>query len=375
MQSTKAVPDPIQLPTAQRDALQPYLKEFKAYSKTTEFERDQEARHSRLYFFQAEFRVGELAESDLTELISHLWAAQIWGNKQYLVQKIVSANGMEKLKTELTRLWDTSLPVADRYDHFLQTIRYLGPAAITEIMCCLEPERCGIWNQKARTALKILGFDSFVNPNKYRISGAEYGMFNRLLASVAGEIEKLGLSATALGRTPSRGLKMVDLLIVDYFLYNVAQSGTVEHRAAGLPLSAEHDEIRDMIEVIGAMLGFDTGVEVLIAHGATVDVVWRAPIGNLGVVTYVFEVQKGGSIDSLILNPQKAKNSPTVQKVIAVSDDDQLLKIERETQGLQAEFRNALAFWKIADVQQVSQNLQAAMEIINKLGLVPGKAD
>jgi hypothetical protein len=81
----------------------------------------------------------------------------------------------------------------------------------------------------------------------------------------------------------------------------------------------------------------------------------------------------GGSIDSLILNLQKAKSSPTVQKVIAVSDDDQLQKIEHETEGLQAEFRNSLAFWKISDVQQVSQSLQGAMEIINRLGLVPAK--
>ncbi len=373
MQPRQVMPEPLQLSTAQRDTLEPYLKKFKAYSKTTDFERDQEARHSRLYFFQAEFNLGELAESDLVELISHLWAAQIWGNKQYLLQKIVSANGMEKVKTELTRLWDVSLPVADRYDHFLQAVSYLGPAAITEIMCCLEPDRCGIWNQKARTALKVLGFDSFVNPNKYRINGAEYETFNRLLASVANEIEKLGLSAAALGRIPTPGLKMVDLLAVDYFLYEVARSGPTEQPPSSLSVSAEHDEIRDMIEAIGAMLGFDTDVEFVVAHGAKVDVVWRARIGNLGVVTYVFEVQKSGSIDSLLLNLQKAKNSPTVQKVIAVSDDEQLQRIERETQGLQAEFRNALAFWKISEVQQVSQNLQAAMEVINKLGLVLGK--
>ncbi len=58
---------------------------------------------------------------------------------------------------------------------------------------------------------------------------------------------------------------------------------------------------------------------------------------------------------------------------MAVSGDKQSQKIERETQGLQAEFRNALALWKISQVQQVSQNLQAAMGIINRFGLVPGK--
>jgi hypothetical protein len=33
-----------------------------------------------------------------------------------------------------------------------------------------------------------------------------------------------------------------------------------------------------------------------IAHGAKVDVVWRARIGNLGAVTYIFEVQMGEAL-------------------------------------------------------------------------------
>jgi hypothetical protein len=356
------LPQPPRLSKAQRDALEPHLKRFGAYTKSPQFKSDIEFRSAQTEFFQREFpkRLYELAESDLGELVSRLWAAQMWGNKQYLIQKIVSANGLDKLSRELSRLWDTDISVADRYEHFLDTISYLGPAAVTEMMCYLEPHRCGIWNQKARGALKVLDFGGFVSPDKYRITGGEYETFNRLLAAIATEIQK-------------SGLEEVDLLLVEYFLYEVGQIGPVGKRPAELKVTAEHDEVRDMIAAIGAMLGFDTDVEFPIAHGAKVDVVWRARIGNLGVVTYVFEVQKGGSIDSLILNLQKAKNSPTVQKVIAVSDDDQLEKIERETQGLQAEFRNALALWKISEVQQVSQNLSAASEIINKLGLVPGK--
>ncbi len=84
-------------------------------------------------------------------------------------------------------------------------------------------------------------------------------------------------------------------------------------------------------------------------------------------------MQKGGSIHSLILNLQKARNSLTVQKVIALSDHDPLQKIERETEALQVEFRKGLEFWKISEVQQVSQNHQAAMEIVNWFGLVPAK--
>ncbi|MCX7974129.1 MAG: hypothetical protein N3B16_06450 [Candidatus Aminicenantes bacterium] len=55
----------------------------------------------------------------------------------------------------------------------------------------------------------------------------------------------------------------------------------------------------------------------------------------MGVVTYVFEVNKKGAIDSLLLNLQKATSNPTVQKVIAVSDIDQIEKINNEAAGYQ----------------------------------------
>jgi len=77
-----------------------------------------------------------------------------------------------------------------------------------------------------------------------------------------------------------------------------------------------------------------------------------------------------GSIDSLLLNLQKAKNSPTVQKVIAVSDQEQLEKIKHETEGLPEDFRRSIAFWQVSDVQQVEDSLQKVIEAINSLGLM-----
>lgn len=96
-------------------------------------------------------------------------------------------------------------------------------------------------------------------------------------------------------------------------------------------------------------------------------------IANLGVVTYVFEVHKSGSIDSLILNLQKALNNPTVQKIIAVSDAKRIEKIRDEIQGLPENFRKSLAFWEVKDVISTHERLSEAMESINKLGLVKSR--
>ena len=51
-------------------------------------------------------------------------------------------------------------------------------------------------------------------------------------------------------------------------------------------------------------------------------------------VTYVFEVQTGGSIDSLIMNLLKASKYKNVQGIIAVSDTTQLESIRRESEDI-----------------------------------------
>jgi hypothetical protein len=98
--------------------------------------------------------------------------------------------------------------------------------------------------------------------------------------------------------------------------------------------------------------------------------VWRAKIANLGVVTYVFEVHKKGSIDSLILNLQRALNNPTVQKLIAVSDEMQLEKIKEEVKSLPENFRKALTLWEVSHAIETHRKLSEVIQRINRLELV-----
>ena len=90
----------------------------------------------------------------------------------------------------------------------------------------------------------------------------------------------------------------------------------------------------------------------------------------MGRITYVFEVQTSGSIDSLLLNLMKAKNNPSVQGIVAVSDAKQLEKIKKEASSLKA-IRDDLKFWDYNDVLKVFDSLSNAFESINSLGLVP----
>lgn len=352
----KKVRNLIDLNPEQKKAIRIHLKKFSKYTSGEQFRKDQENRINRVLYFQRELpkKIDELSEVEMEKIITMLWASRMWGNKQYLAQKVIADNGIEKLQHELNLLLNTSSPIATRYERFLKEIKRLGPASVTEMLCYIQPDTCGIWNQKARQALRILGLDSYVSSAKYQVSGNEYETFNKILIAISEELEKAKF-------------KDVDLLLVDFFLYEVSQA-----KATPEPSPFDHYEIRDLIQNIGVMLGFDADTEVQIGHGAKVDVVWRARIGNLGLVTYVFEVHKAGSIDSLLLNLQKANSSPTVQKVIAVSDKVQLEKIHLESEGLPEEFRRCLGFWKVTEVQKVGENLQSAIDVINNLGLVQG---
>lgn len=311
-----------------------HLKRFLEHQKGPQFKIDYKQREDRVTYFQTELpeKVDELTEIELSEVVGKLWASQVWGNKQYYVQKLISDNGIEKIRSQLKLLIDPSSPAIKRYSDF--QIKGFGPASVTEILCYVQPEECGIWNHKARQALKFMGLDLYIDTKKYRLSPEEYRKFNEVLDCISQELKSLGLKDT-------------DLLFVDYFLYEVSETNS-EQKISNSALKKgnkaeskdfDHDEIRDLIQNIGVMLGFDAETETRVGHGAKVDAVWTARIANLGLVKYVFEVHKNGSIDSLLLNLQKAKSNQSVQKVIAVSDELQLEKIRRESEGLPEEFQ------------------------------------
>jgi len=194
----------------------------------------------------------------------------------------------------------------------------------------VHPHECAIWNRRAREALDILGIN-LVNTKKWKISAEEYKVYNQVVKLINKKLSQFKKAEDDIG-----------LLFVDSFFYEISKGVPPEPTT-----DFDHDEIRDLTRDIGAMLGFEADTEVQVARGARVDVVWSAKIGNLGIVNYVFEVHKSGSIDSLLMNLQKAKSSPTVQKVVAISDKGQLEKIKEESEGLPEEFRRDLTFWPV----------------------------
>lgn len=341
-------------------AFQEYLESGGRGADLEERQRRHES-YSRLLSREGLERMTEL---EFGQVISSLWASQIWGNKAYLVDKLVRDNGLPALATNLTLLLWGQEPMRTRYDSFKSSIKGLGPASITEILALVHPAQCGIWNDKARKALTCLGFEeTFPVVRKYQISGAEYEGFNALLGEIADELQ-------------SCGIPRPDLLGVDYFLFEVWNR---EVRGAGrvtppvVPTRDEdfdHDELVDKLVATGQWLGFEAEKEKRVAAGAVVDVVWQAAIANLGVVTYVFEVQRRGAIDSLILNLQRAQNNPSVQRLVVVANPSDLDRVQQEIATLPESFRKAVGFMEAADASRAAALLEEVGGIIAELELV-----
>ena len=325
-------------------------------------------RMERRNYYQSftEAKLLEMTEEDFFEYISKLWSMLIWGNKKYVVDKLIADNGFDALKKQLAELLYGTSPIEKRWDLFLKSVKGMGPATISELLTYSNPQEYVIFNQTTILCFGYLDIPDMPKYN-YQYTGKKYKEVCTIAKEIAQELKK-------------SGAENYDLLAVDYFLWDELLP-LAEKKSAETPVSESkkpstvsdskslHDEIKEKLVAIGELLGFDSRSEVKITTGAVVDAVWEAKIGNMGKAIYVFEVQSKGSIDSLILNLKKAQSNAAVQAVVAVADEEQLAKIIQESDGVIDE--KSLRTWDSEDVLSVYDALVRAHESINKLALVP----
>ena len=333
------------------------------------FEENWAERKQRKEFYQSytKEKLINMDESEFLSYISKLWSMLIWGNKKYVVDKLIADNGFSTLKKELAYLLYGDDDIEVRWDNFLRSVKGLGPATMSELLTYIDPYKYMIFNKNTVQSFSYLEIKGMPKYN-YQYTGKKY----KEICEIAKEISE-ALKAS--------GAEDYDLLAVDYFMWDelLPLSEKKEIKAEHEQVKEEprndrefkslHDEIKEKVVTIGELLGFESRSEVKITTGAVVDAVWEAKIGNMGKAIYVFEVQSKGSIDSLILNLKKAQSNAAVQAVVAVADEEQLGKIIVQSNGVIDE--KSLRTWDFEDVLAVYDALVRAHESINKLALVP----
>ncbi len=337
--------------------------------------KDLAERKERIAFYQSwtKDRILAMTEEEFYDYLSRLWAMLIWGNKHYVVDKMIADNGFDAIKKELAELiWGTA-SVVKRWDNFLKSVKGFGPAMISELLCHVYPDQCMLWNRRAYVGFNYLGITGLPRYN-YQMTGKKYAELSSVAQEIADEMR-------------SAGVEDVNLLTVDYFIWDELQveenlnkiyetgkrpktSSTADEKSDAFTADFIHNEIRDKLADIGTWLGFKADTEKKVAEGAKIDTIWESTIGNMGRIIYVFEVQTKGSIDSLIINLLKALNNPAVQGVVAVSDAAQLEKIRKHAEQV-PNLGGKLKYWDYKKVLEVHDALEMVNESINSLGLVP----
>lgn len=324
-------------------------------------------RNDRKEYYQAwtKERIKNMSEDDFSEYIGKLWSMLVWGNKKYIADKIIELNGFEKIKENLINLLYGKDDIVKRWNSFYKNIKQIGPSTMSELLSYINPEEYVICNKVTCECFRYLDVDKVPIYN-YQYTGENY----KRLCDIAKEIKQ---------KLENENIGKVDLLIVDYMfwdiIYPLFKKEDKKDELEEIQIEKDekqfiHNDIINQIVEIGQWLGFESRSEVKIADGAVVDAIWQAQIGNMGKVIYAFEVQTHGSIDSLILNLQKATNNFAVQAIVAVSDEKQIEKIKRESKGIR-DIETKLKTWDYTEVMEMHDCLERSNEIINNLGLVP----
>lgn len=331
-------------------------------------------RRERVTYYQSwsADRLRSMTAGDLLEYLSRLWAMLIWGNKQYVVDKLINEHGLEVVRDEIAYLLWSKTPVEERWDRFRSRVTGMGPAMMSELLAHVSPDQYVLWNRRAYVGLAYLGVPELPKYN-YQLTGKKYVALCDVAKELAVELRTAGVTNA-------------DLLDVDYFIWeelqveeNLSKIGRKESsekmsqdvaRADSETADFIHDEVKQKLADIGQWLGFVSKTEIKVADGSVVDTVWESTIGNMGRVIYVFEVQTKGQIDSLLMNLLKALNNAAVQGIVAVSDAKQIDKMRKHAAGV-GMLREKLRYWDYTDVLATHEALESVNDSINKLGLVP----
>lgn len=347
--------------------LNKYLENYKIFLKNASGSGEEafNERVQRISYYQS-FTKDKILSMDRDELLKYigkLWAAVVYGNKAYLVDKMIDTNGgLSKLTSMIAEFIYGKDSIQKRWDYFLKNANMFGPSYLSELLSYYYPDEYVIANKQVIKALETLEVAGLPHHN-YQWTGKKYIEICEYVKEI--KIEMINAE-----------IETENLLATDYFLWEVAKKcDNEDNNIVVVPEQKGeqftknlHKEIIEKLVAIGTLLGFEAESEVTVAKGARLDAVWKVNIGNMGRVMYCFEVQSHGSIDSLILNLQKASNNKSVQRLIAVSDKKQLEKIKDESEPIP---NLEIILWDYEDVIQVYESLDKAYTSINKLGLVP----
>ena len=165
----------------------------KTKSNAAYYEENWTERKERKDYYQSftKDKLIAMTEEEFLEYISKLWSMLIWGNKKYVVDKMIADNGFAMLKKQLAELLYSTNPIEKRWDVFLKSIKGMGPATISELLTYANPQEYVIFN---KTAILCYGYLDIPDMPKYnyQYTGKKYAEVCAIAKKIAAELKKSG---------------------------------------------------------------------------------------------------------------------------------------------------------------------------------------
>jgi hypothetical protein len=194
----------------------------------------------------------------LIEALSSLWAMAVWTKREQRINQIIERNGVKKLRDMFYELIYGEGPLEERFDNFLANVWGLGVAAVTEILCFINPEKYAMWNKKVVLAIEKLGLleelAKTLGLKKNRVMGIQ-SISGRQYVKIINFLDKLRAKVEQLAK------QKVDFLKLDYFLYYIAEVAVTpvieEEERKNI---TSHEEAQYYLLKLGQLLGYVTHV-------------------------------------------------------------------------------------------------------------------
>jgi len=348
----------MQIDLKKLDSIVPKFQRF----LETEGQQWSEERHLKDEFFEKYFSkegIEQLEAGTLRELIHILWAFNGWTNKDYLLHRMMES-GLPTIQEAFKQLFYGDNPIKERFDFIRKNVKMLGAACISEMLTHHDHKKYPIYNSRSKDGLLKLGIPEDELPKSRQISGTQYAHFTELMETVRKQVSE---------KFP----EFSDLFALDFLLYFISTQPDTKSKTVPPEITVDdfdHDAVIEQVLELGDGLGFEVDSEFTVMRGCRIDAIWRSRVANLGTIAYAFEVHRKGSRDSAILNLQRVRRDPAIQKVIIVSSREELAKFQQEISSLEEGFRTSVGYFEVQELQDALEHLQDLKDIMKTLGLL-----
>ena len=116
----------VKLSDKHKEKLSQYLNQYRDRLEKElyggEWDKERKARTEYYHLVFGEEHLDKLTEAEFGNAIEQLWASRIWGKADYLITKIVTDNGLDKIRMSLKLMLHGEEPLEERFDLFSGSI-------------------------------------------------------------------------------------------------------------------------------------------------------------------------------------------------------------------------------------------------------------